>query len=78
LSALETQRAILAAEFFWFGGSLGAPKVYDSGTNFSAPPTLRDGSDTAVVGASADAEIDEVRVTYASTEDGWTVTFDEA
>lgn len=42
MSGIQEQRAILDAELYWFGGSLSAPKVYDTGTNFHAPPTLRD------------------------------------
>lgn len=41
MSGSEQQRAILASEFYWFGGQLGSPKVFDTGTNFSAMPTLR-------------------------------------
>jgi hypothetical protein len=41
MSGNQEQRAILDAELYWFGGGLGAPKVYDTGTNFHAAPTLR-------------------------------------
>ena len=44
MSGTEQQRAILASEFYWYGGQLGSPKVFDTGTSFNAPPTLRGGN----------------------------------
>lgn len=44
MSGNEEQSAIMDAELYWYGGGLSAPKVYDTGTNFHASPTLRDTS----------------------------------
>lgn len=77
----------MSSEFFWFGGSLEAPKVYDTGTSFSAPPTLREHVQAHTEqGRNHDEHVqahtergrdqaDHV-VRYDSTEDGWAVTLD--
>ena len=73
MSAERTQQDILAAEFLWFGGHLGAPKVYDSGTNFSAPPTLRTSAGAEDGhGGSAGGRC----MRFEVTDDGWSVSFD--
>jgi hypothetical protein len=75
MSRIRAQRAILSAEFSWFGGYLGPPKVYDSGTSFSAEPTLRDsGTDSSRPHAEPRGRM----VRYESNANGWSVTFDEA
>lgn len=78
MSAEAEQRAILASEFYWFGGQLGTPKVFDAGTSFNAPPTLRgahgdavDGEDELLDGASRIARL-------VRTDGGWEFTLDEA
>jgi hypothetical protein len=73
LSALRTQQDILDAEFLWHGGYLSAPKVYDSGTSFSAPPTLRHSEDGR---ASESGSTSLRRIKVEITEEAWTVEFD--
>lgn len=75
MSASTEQRAILTSEFYWFGGQLGSPKVFDSGTSFSAHPTLR-GAGTADMNDLPDEPTRIARV--ARTVDGWEFTLDEA
>jgi hypothetical protein len=81
MSRIRAQRATLAAEQYWFGEQLGAPKVYDSGTSFHASPTLRSAADTA---DAADDDWDDSetsggrRVRIRDTATGWDITFDEA
>lgn len=77
MSGTDEQRAIMDAELYWFGGQLSAPKVYDTGTNFHAAPTLR-----AATGAANSYRPDrqsERRIRAFVDESGdWTVTIDEA
>lgn len=75
MSRRDIQRAVMRSEQYWFGGPLGAPKVYDTGTNFNAPPTLRGGETASPGGASAGPTGRTMR--YTSTDDGWEVVFDE-
>jgi hypothetical protein len=75
MSRRTVQRAVMASEQYWFGGPLGAPKVYDTGTNFNAPPTLRGGESAS--GGSAIAAGTGRSMRYTSTDDGWEVVFDE-
>lgn len=77
MSGIRAQQAILSAEFFWFGGTLGAPKVYDAGTSFNAAPTLRDSG----IAGSGDAQPQltgdgEREISFSCTSDGWDVTFE--
>ena len=71
----DIQRAVLASEFYWFGSELGAPKAFDSGTNFSAPPILRGSTADDIFSGEPAAAGRSVR--YTSTADGWDVVFDE-
>jgi hypothetical protein len=75
MSRIKTQRSILSAELFWFGGHLGAPKVYDSGTSFNAPPTLRNSGEA---GNGDDPGVASTRmVSLRPTDDGgWEILFD--
>ncbi len=73
---LETQRAVLASEFLWFGGQLGAPKVYDSGTSFHASPNLK-GAEVEHVSVETAGE-GERKASYIPIEDGWIVSVDPA
>jgi hypothetical protein len=74
MSGIETQRSILAAEFYWFGGCQAAPKVYDGGTNFNAPPTLRSSAGaSSAIGGDIDTT-DALVIRYESDDSGWTVT----
>lgn len=74
MSALRTQQDILDAEFLWHGGYLSAPKVYDSGTSFSAPPTLRHSEDGHVGQEGGPAGGRRIRVKI--TDENWIVEFD--
>lgn len=74
---LDTQRAILQTETYWFGGPLGAPKVYDSGTNFHAYPNLR-GVSPARLRVWAGPESTGRAVTYVSIGDDVSITVEEA
>jgi hypothetical protein len=78
MSRIKTQRAILSAELYWFGGHLGAPKVYDSGTSFNATPTLRNSGDVANEDADEGADDHGKRkVSIQPTDDGgWEIHFD--
>lgn len=80
MSGLDAQRAVLSSEFYWFGGPLGAPKVYDSGTSFSAPPSLRRSVASADCFQLDPAEpgADDRTVRYKADGDSWDITFDEA
>jgi hypothetical protein len=80
MSRIDAQRAILAAEEYWFGGQLGAPKVYDSGTSFHAAPTLRSAFETpddAEQGGTPEPDNGRM-VRIVDTPTGWDITFDEA
>lgn len=72
----ETQRAILDAEFYWLGGHVGSPKVFDSGTNYYAPPTVRGSHHRGDVD-DGDVSTGTRTVTYESSEEGWSVSFDQ-
>lgn len=74
---LETQHAILDAESYWFGAPLGAPKVYDSGTNFHASPSLRGSALNDAMHRLVD-DSGARTVTYRATGDEWTVLVEEA
>jgi hypothetical protein len=75
MSGTDEQRAIMDAEFYWFGGLLSAPKVYDNGTNFHAPPTIRVVADA--VGVSRVGLESERHIRAFVDEAGdWTVTID--
>lgn len=65
----------MASENHWFGGPLSAPKVYDTGTNFNAPPTVRGGESLA--SNSMPQSESGRRVLYKSTDDGWDIVFDD-
>jgi len=64
----------MASEYHWFGGPLSAPKVYDTGTNFNAPPTVR-GSESQSPGIASPGGTGR-SVLYTSTDDGWDLVFD--
>lgn len=76
MSGTDEQRAIMDAEQYWFGGQLSAPKVYDTGTNFHAAPTLR----CVTAGSTSEQSYpDSDRRIRAFVDDGdWLVTIDEA
>lgn len=78
MSRIRAQRSILSAEYFWLGGHLGAPKVYDTGTNFHASPTLRDSMPDGDRDCDAGTEGSKRTFRYSSNESGWEVTFDKA
>lgn len=78
MSRLRTQRAILSAELYWFGSQLGAPKVYDGGTSFNAPPALRDSGTVIVEEDQCDADEGRRAIHFVAGPDGYSVTIDEA
>jgi hypothetical protein len=77
MSRLRAQRAVLASEIYWFGAPLGSPMVYDSGTSFSATPTLRELAESPECDDDSASTVGR-RARYTSTQDGWDVIFDEA
>lgn len=74
---LDTQRAVFETETYWFGGPLGAPKVYDSGTNFHASPNLRGVADRGGRPRRQDDSPGRT-VTYSSVDGGVVIAVDEA
>jgi hypothetical protein len=82
----RTQEAILRAEFFWYGATLGPPKTYDAGTSYSTPPSLRSSEDRAEQALASEREVgtatespDPVRrFSIEVSEAGWEITFDGA
>lgn len=77
MSGTDEQRAIMDAELYWFGGLLSAPKVYDNGTNFHAPPTLRAVRDAAAT-TSPDLDSERMIRAYVDDDGDWNVTIDPA
>lgn len=72
----ESQRSILAAELYWFGGVLSAPKVFDAGTSFHAEPMLR-GSVVRDEDEPDLAAVEPRFFRYHSRQGQWSVTVDE-
>jgi hypothetical protein len=77
MSGTDEQSAIMDAELYWFGGLLSAPKVYDNGTNFHAPPTLRVVND-AVGSSRPDLQSDRLIRAQVDVGGDWAVTIDPA
>lgn len=77
MSGIDEQRSIMDAEQYWFGGQLSAPKVYDTGTNFHAAPTVRGATGRTFVDSPAENSDRHVRADSDGCG-GWIVTIDEA
>jgi hypothetical protein len=77
MSGTDEQRAIMDAELYWFGGIHSAPKVYDHGTSFHAPPTLRVVTD-AIGPSRENMKSDRSIHAYVDDSGDWTVTVDPA
>ena len=84
MSRKRVQEAILSAELFWFGGTLGPPKIYDAGTSYSFPPNLRHSDDGGRTGdeeasVTPQGEAKTGRFVTVTVRGGhWTVEFDPA
>jgi hypothetical protein len=78
MSGTDEQLAIMDAELYWFGGQLSAPKVYDTGTNFHAAPTVRATTAKSVTALQAVAQSDRHIRAFRDDAGDWIVTIDEA
>lgn len=68
-------RSIIASEYFWYGGVLDAPKVYDPGTHHSAQPQLRGSADAGrrLSGSGSGGAGTEYILTVDLESDVWNV-----
>jgi hypothetical protein len=76
MSRKKTLQTILSSEFFWFGGLVEAPKVYDSGTRFSAGPTLRRSEENHRSDPVVDEKGEGRQIRITETEEGLEIEID--